>query len=278
MEGILMEIYALVGPSGTGKSHRALIVAKEKNIDIIIDDGLLIQGNHIVSGMSAKKEKSRIAAIRTALFTQEEHYLKAKEKIEELLPERVLVLGTSMGMINKIIQRLGLEKPKEIINITDIASDIEIRSAKRIRDVEGKHVIPVPTFEIKKDFSGYFLDPLKIFSKRGKEFSQSLGEKSVVRPKFSYLGKYFISDITVSDIASHAAEQCKGIHKVIRTHVDSSEAGIVLHLEVVVTLPERLTLFIRDVQETIGDKVEQMTSLNVLTVNLTIQRLHIDKE
>ena len=34
-----MEIMALVGASGTGKSHRALVVAHEHNIDTIIDDG-----------------------------------------------------------------------------------------------------------------------------------------------------------------------------------------------------------------------------------------------
>ena len=37
-----MEIYALVGPSGTGKSHHATELADELQINYIIDDGLLI--------------------------------------------------------------------------------------------------------------------------------------------------------------------------------------------------------------------------------------------
>ena len=38
----LIEVYAFVGPAGTGKSQRAINVAREYNIDLIIDDGLVI--------------------------------------------------------------------------------------------------------------------------------------------------------------------------------------------------------------------------------------------
>ena len=38
-----MKVYAFVGPSGTGKSYRAQMVAGEKNTHFIIDDGLLIK-------------------------------------------------------------------------------------------------------------------------------------------------------------------------------------------------------------------------------------------
>ena len=40
-----IKVYAFVGPSGTGKSYRAQMVANSRNIDYIIDDGLLICGN-----------------------------------------------------------------------------------------------------------------------------------------------------------------------------------------------------------------------------------------
>ncbi len=35
-----IKVYAFVGPSGTGKSYRAQMVAGEKGIEYIIDDGL----------------------------------------------------------------------------------------------------------------------------------------------------------------------------------------------------------------------------------------------
>ena len=50
-----MEVYALVGPSGTGKSYRAISFANEMGILYILDDGLLIKDNRILAGVSAKK-------------------------------------------------------------------------------------------------------------------------------------------------------------------------------------------------------------------------------
>ena len=50
-----MEVIALVGPSGTGKSHRALLVAHNNQADAIIDDGLLIKDGTIIAGKSAKR-------------------------------------------------------------------------------------------------------------------------------------------------------------------------------------------------------------------------------
>ncbi len=52
-----MDVIAFIGPSGTGKSHRALVVAHEHHASCIIDDGILIHNNRIVGGFSAKKEE-----------------------------------------------------------------------------------------------------------------------------------------------------------------------------------------------------------------------------
>ena len=68
-----MDVIALVGPSGTGKSHRALQVAQEHHADAIIDDGILIKDGHIIAGESAKTEKSRIMAVRRAIFVLPGH-------------------------------------------------------------------------------------------------------------------------------------------------------------------------------------------------------------
>ena len=54
-----IRVYAFVGPSGTGKSYRAQMVAGENNIKYIIDDGLLVNDNEVVAGTSAKKAPNR---------------------------------------------------------------------------------------------------------------------------------------------------------------------------------------------------------------------------
>ena len=45
---------ALVGGSGTGKSYRSIWLAGEKGLDYIIDDGILINHNKVIAGVSAK--------------------------------------------------------------------------------------------------------------------------------------------------------------------------------------------------------------------------------
>ena len=97
-----MYICALVGPSGTGKSHRALWVAKEHNIDYIIDDGLLIRGNGVVAGKSAKREKTRVGAVKTAVFTDDEHAFEVSMALKQNKVNRLLIRGTSDGMVAKI--------------------------------------------------------------------------------------------------------------------------------------------------------------------------------
>ncbi len=63
-----MKVYALVGTSGTGKSYRAMTLASSRDIEFIIDDGLLIHGSKRLGGKSAKREKTKIAAVKRALF------------------------------------------------------------------------------------------------------------------------------------------------------------------------------------------------------------------
>ena len=63
-----MRLVAFVGTSGSGKSHRALWVARENSLDYIIDDGLLIHENTIVAGRSAKKAPSKISSVKVALY------------------------------------------------------------------------------------------------------------------------------------------------------------------------------------------------------------------
>lgn len=144
-----MEVIAFVGPSGTGKSHRALVVAHENNAECIIDDGILIHNNKIVAGFSAKKEASRLKAVRRAIFQDPEQIRSVKEQLDIIKPARILILGTSENMVSKISTALGIGKPSRYIHIEDVASTREIEKAQNARLKEGKHIIPVPTMELK---------------------------------------------------------------------------------------------------------------------------------
>ena len=229
-----IKVYAFVGPSGTGKSYRAQMVASEKNVHYIIDDGLLIKDNEVIAGESAKKAATKVATVKHALFYEDEEKEKIIKAFKKYRPESILILGTSDGMVEKIAANLGLPEISETVYITDVATEQEMETARRIRVTEGKHVIPVPTFEIKKDFSGYLLDPLKIFKSKGKGEKPYISEKSIIRPTFSYLGKFTISDLVFRQIVEYLAAQTPAIYKILKIRVENYGEGAKIYMEVTI--------------------------------------------
>ena len=220
-----IKTYAFVGPSGTGKSYRAQMVANERGINYIIDDGLLINENKVVAGVSAKKAATKVETVKKALFNNPEEAEEIRKAFRKYKPESILILGTSDNMVNKIRENLGLSEFTEIIYIGDVATEEEMLEAKRMRTVEGKHVIPVPTFEIKKEFSGFILDPLQIFKSKGKDAKPYISEKSIIRPTFSYLGNFRISDTVFRQILEHLATKTDSIYKINRARIEKIGEG-----------------------------------------------------
>ena len=100
-----IQVFAFVGPSGTGKSFRAKLVAQRYGIKAIIDDGLLIYDDDIVSGHSAKLEQTYMGAVRVALFDGKEERDEAVRAIRKLKLRKLLILGTSEKMVGKIKER-----------------------------------------------------------------------------------------------------------------------------------------------------------------------------
>ncbi|MDO8686045.1 MAG: hypothetical protein Q7J78_05165 [Clostridiales bacterium] len=268
-----MKIIGFIGPSGSGKSHRALWVARERGVDCIIDDGLLIIGNRVVAGISAKKEATRIGSIKRALFVHPEHAESVKKTIDELKPSSIMILGTSDGMIDSISERLGYSVVDERVYINEVANDFEIKQALTTRREQGKHVIPVPTFEIKKDFSGYFLDPLQIFRRKGKGSYQLVGEKSVVRPTFSYLGNYTISDYTIFQIVEYTVADIKGVSKITRFRAENRPDGISIELDLNLILGHSIMGVLKEVRQKVREKIEKLTALNIYNLDISAKSI-----
>ncbi|HHY23178.1 MAG TPA: Asp23/Gls24 family envelope stress response protein [Clostridiaceae bacterium] len=273
-----MRVVGFIGPSGTGKSYRALSVAISRGIEYIIDDGLLIKGNRIVAGVSAKKESTRIGSIKRALFIYDEHVEEVKKAIDLHKPESILILGTSEGMVDKIVENLGLPKISEKVYIHEIANDLEINQALSVRKEQGKHVIPVPTFEIKKDFSGYFLDPLQIFRRKSKGRLQLVAEKSIVRPTFSYMGKYIISDYTIYQIAEHVILEIKGVSRISRFKVENNQEGIIIDIDLTIIYGYPIRPLLENIQKKVRYEIEKLTGLNIKALNLYAKNLIIQNK
>lgn len=273
-----IRVYAFVGPSGTGKSYRAQMVAVENNINYIIDDGLFIKDNEVIAGESAKKAPTKIETVKKALFLQKEQKKEIRRAIDKYKPEAILILGTSDGMVEKIAENLELPKIEKTIYISDIATPEEMAEARRSRITEGKHVIPVPTFEIKKDFSGYILDPLQIFKSKGRGETPYMSEKSIIRPTFSYLGKFTISDTVFRQIAEHLAKKDKAIYKVVKTRVDNTGEGPEIYLEVIIVYGYNLITVMKEFRQKAIKEIEKLTTMTIKRVDIVAKGIHMPNE
>ena len=268
-----IKVYAFVGPSGTGKSYRAQMVAGEYDIKYIIDDGILVRNNDIVAGTSAKKAPTKIETIKRALFQNEEQRKEMIKAFNKLKPKSVLILGTSDKMVKEIAQNIELPQIEKTIYITDVATEEEISNAKRVRTTEGKHVIPVPTFEIKKDFSGFLLDPLQIFKSKGSGEKPYISEKSIIRPTFSYMGNYTISDTVFRQIIEYIASKTDSITEIIRVRVNKTEDGPSIYVEAEVKYGFNLMTELKKFKEKCIREIERQTTMNVVEMKVIAKKL-----
>ena len=270
-----IKVYAFVGPSGTGKSYRAQMVAGEKDVHFIIDDGLLIHDNEVIAGESAKKAATKIETVKKALFLHEDEKKEIQKAIKKYKVTGILILGTSDEMVAKIAENLELPKITETTYISDVATENEMETARRIRVTEGKHVIPVPTFEIKKDFSGYLLDPLQVFKSKGKGEKPYISEKSIIRPTFSYMGNFTISDSVFRQIAEYQASTMPEIYKILKIRVQNDGEGPSIYMEVSVVYGYNLQESLREFKEKIIKEIENLTAMNVVKLDVIAKSIYM---
>ncbi len=269
-----MKVYALVGKSGTGKSHHSMWVAREHGLDYIVDDGLLIADNRIIAGKSAKREPTKVASVRCAVFSDPAHAQQVRQAIQEHGAETLLLIGTSDKMVHRIAEALQVDPIDRIIRIEEVATPEEMQIAYEMRNKQGKHVIPVPTFELKRQFSGYFTDPLMLlFKKKGQTIVE---EKTVMRPSYSYLGEFKIAPKAIADICTYEALQFPAVHKVLKVKNSATSGGwLMLELDVSMNFPCRVSQQAEAVSKRVKEAIEEFTAVTVRHVHVNVKDLHM---
>jgi uncharacterized alkaline shock family protein YloU len=277
---ILAEIavVAFIGPSGTGKSTRAIALARQYQIPYLIDDGLLIHGSRIVAGSSAKRASSRLESVRQALFADETRAAVMRRALVAHRPTTLMILGTSDGMLEKICRNLWLNQPAMLIRIEDVSTDEEMRQAKQTRLTEGKHTIPVPSMEIKHEFSGYFSAPISRLRRRwdrdrGAQSGFLDSERTVVRPTFSSLGSYSISDEALRMMVEIILRRIRGVADLVGFSAENEIAGVVIDLDLALVYGFNAQQVLHEVQEKVSAQIEEYTSINVMALNVKARRV-----
>jgi len=271
-----VRIYALVGSTGTGKSFRAKLVAQKYGIEMIIDDGLLIRGDQLVAGKSAKKEALYLGAVKTALFHDKAHRDDVVKALQREKFRKLLVIGTSEKMTSRICERLQIPQPFKVIKIEDIATKDEIEKALQSRQIEGKHVIPVPALEIRRNYPSIFYDSVRVFLKKSFGSGASLPriyEKAVVRPEYTKRGRVAISEAALSQMVVHCVDEFDPSVKVKRLAIRDDTQGYRITVVLEAPYGTKLASNAHALQEYIVDNIERFTGILVAEVNIVIDRL-----
>ncbi len=265
-----IHVYALVGAAGTGKSFRAQLIAGKHNIDLIIDDGLLIRGEQIIAGRSAKKEKAILAAIKTALFVDQEHMLGVRKALAGERYSRLLIIGTSEEMVRKIAARLGLRSPVKIIKIEEVASQDELNAATRARETGGKHIIPVPTVELRKDYGHLIVDSVRVLFRKGLRRKRGSYEKTIVRPDYGRKGRVSLSETALRQMVQHCVEEYESAVQIRRIVVITDPDGFVLRIELSIPYGVQVSGSLHNLRTYIHESIERYTGILIHEVSITV--------
>lgn len=267
-----MRVLAFVGKSGTGKSYHSMEVAKNHNIDAILDDGLLIIDNKIIAGKSAKQEKNRMASVRRAILLDNLHAAEIKQALSDFNISSILIIGTSEKMVSVIAEKLDVLPIEKTIFIEDIASPTEIETASFMRETYGQHVIPVPTLEVKRRFSGYLINPLRLVLGKAGESA----EKTVIRPTYSYLGEFKISPQVICDICRYEISKLQFISQVLNVKTFPLADGYMnIGIDVSLYYPCNIPEASEKITRIVSSSIDYSTSIIVKKVFVSIKTLTI---
>lgn len=268
-----IDVTAFVGPAGTGKSHRATMVARQNGIDVIIDDGLVISRGRILAGRSAKSEINRLRAIKRAIFEYQEHRDEVANYLAKNPPSKIMILATSDDMAAKIAARLGLNPPSKTIRISDVSTPEEIESALRERREKKQHVVPAAKAQIQQNFAGKLVSQIRSFFK-GRDKDES--RNTIVRPLFSFNGKVTIDTDAILQMCRKLLELRDHVRKIRGIDIETDEDKISLSVEIDLNLSGRSALSIaKTLQRKLRMGLSYFTGMEIRQVNIRVNEIFL---
>ena len=136
--------------------------------------------------------------------------------------------------------------------------------------------------QIKKDFSGYFIHPIKSIRSIGedimvgknpfveRDFLKPFAERTVVRPTYSYLGKFSISDKALGDIINLVSKEIPEIDSISEIYIRNRSDGAIIEVGLMMKFGFQIVDVSKKFQKLIAHHIEEMTSINILSVDMEI--------
>lgn len=271
-----IEVYALVGKAGTGKSFRARLVADTHNIPAIIDDGLLIHEGKIIAGSSAKEKEHFMSAVKAAMFNGLEHREEMIRALSGAQFPKILLLGTSDRMILRNCLTLGLPEPVKTIRIEEIASEEKIAEAIRSRKTKGQHVIPLPVIEVKQAYPQLIAHAIKVWFDN--MVHRRHYDKTVVRPSYHRNGEVTISETALAQMLLHCVREKVPSVRLHRIRIKHQVDGYDIKMELALPYGVKAAHRCDELRDYTIRKIEDFAGIKVRRLSLHIRSVHTGEE
>ena len=127
------------------------------------------------------------------------------------------------------------------------------------------------------------IDPLQSLFKHSRVKRRRLGEKSIVRPVFSFYGKLTIDDRVVHSIVQRVLGRVNSIKKIKNMNVKhlfkgNEDQGLSISCEVILNYGSHIPTLISQTQSKVREVVEFSTGLAVHSINIVVKALYVDQQ
>lgn len=268
-----MKVYALVGKSGTGKSTSVLHYCYEHDIPAIIDDGILIVNGRKIAGTSAKYENNAIKAVKRATFFYEDHRQEVMNVIRMTAIDKLLIVGTSVKMVDLIAQKLMVGHIHQYIDVSEIRTNKEINMARYMRNTQGKHVIPIPYMQVEQNKLKKIIQKgKKLFSKQ----SNYIGEETVIQPHFT-TGTITIDENVYKEIITHTCKKisCVRDAKILDYDFNTFQS-ITIAIELNCSLEQNIVELLEEIQRKINVALLTYFEIEMYAIHIQLAAIKIE--
>ena len=121
------------------------------------------------------------------------------------------------------------------------------------------------------------MDSLRIlnFKKSKDDDSKELEitEETIIRPTYSYLGKYVISDTAINSIILHVVKKIDGVSRVFKVNTLKFSDGMKLEIDIEVKYGYRIPSLSTNIKNAVIYAVDNAAGINLFGININVKSI-----
>ena len=110
------------------------------------------------------------------------------------------------------------------------------------------------------------------FFNNGKEEPQET-EKTIIRPTYSYLGNYYISDNVINAIIAYVVSKVSGVTKVFKVTTQKYSNGMKLDIDIEIKYGMNIKNISSNIRNTVIYAIDNATGINLFGININVKSI-----